>query len=174
MSPRPPDPDEVLPDEPDSPGPEEIAARWEQIVADLSGPGGLGAREPERGGRAPDDAGPGRGVDPTPDDEGWGGALARPAGEPGTGFRSWDPAVDPDEDHFVPPDPGPIGGDPMLSLSWAVAVAVPILMLIAVVAWRSVPGLLLAAAGAAWLASLGALVWRMPHRSDDDGPGAVV
>lgn len=186
VTPRPQDPEEIPAEGPDSPGPEEIAARWEQIVADLSGPDGLVARGREGEGRTrgPDAAGPGGPARPGDDDagwvaeeedDGWGEALARPAGDPATDFRAWHPAEDPDEDHFVPPDPEPLGGDPMLSLSWAVIIAVPLFLLFAVVAWPTVPGLLLAAAGAAWLAALGALVWRMPHRrDDDDGPGAVV
>ena len=157
MTPRPEDPDDTSAE---GPGPEEIAARWEQIVADLSGSPGQGHDDAAWG-----DEG----------DEGWGGALTRPTAEPATDFRAWEPAEDPDEYHFVPPDPEPIGGDPMLSLSWAVLIAVPLFLLFAVVAWPTVPGLLLTAAGVAWLGALGALVWRMPHRrDDDDGPGAVV
>ncbi len=169
VSPRPEEPDEIPTEGPD---PEEIAARWEQIVADLSGPDGLVARGREGGGRT---AGPDAAASGAEEDAGWGGALARPAGEPATDFRAWNPAEDPDEDHFVPPDPGPVAGDPMLSLSWAVVIVVPLFLLFAVAVWRAAPGLLLAAAGVAWLAALGALVWRMPHRrDDDDGPGAVV
>lgn len=178
VTPRPQEPDETPSEGPDTPGPEEIAARWEQIVRDLSGPDGLVARGPEGG---PDAARPPRsGASGLPgaeedEDDGWGEALARPAGEPATDFRAWSPAEDPEEEHFVPPDPGPIGGDPMLSLSWAVLIVVPLFLAFAVAVWRSAPGTLLAAAGVAWLAALGALVWRMPHRAeDDDGPGAVV
>ena len=92
--------------------------------------------------------------------------------------RAWapDPAVEEAEDHFEPPDPGPVlGGDPLLTMAWVVVVGVPVLLMIAVIAWRDMPTWLLQAAGAAFLAGVGLLLWRMPRdREDDTGPGAVV
>lgn len=96
------------------------------------------------------------------------------AGDP----RAWapDPAVEEAEDHFDPPDPGPVlGGDPLLTMAWIVVVGVPILLMVAVIAWREIPTWVLQAAGAAFLAGVGLLLWRMPRdREDDAGPGAVV
>jgi len=92
--------------------------------------------------------------------------------------RSWspDPEVAEAEDHFTPPDPPPVlGGDPLLTMAWAAAVGVPVLLLVAIVVWRDMPGIVLQAAAVAFLAGVGLLVWRMPHdRGGDDGPGAVV
>lgn len=91
------------------------------------------------------------------------------------GPRAWTPA-DPDDDHFEPPDPGPVlGGDPMLTMAWSVVVAVPALLVLSVVLRWSVPGVALQIGGALFLAAVAVLLWRMPHRRDDDGgPGAVV
>lgn len=92
--------------------------------------------------------------------------------------RAWapDPAVEEAETHFVPPDPGPVlGGDPLLTMAWAAVVGVPMLLMVAVIAWRDVPAIVLQVAGVAFLAGVGLLLWRMPRdREDDAGPGAVV
>jgi hypothetical protein len=92
--------------------------------------------------------------------------------------RSWapDPAVEEAETHFVPPDPGPVlGGDPLLTMAWAAVAGVPMLLMVAVIAWRDVPTVVLQVAGVAFLAGVGLLLWRMPRdREDDEGPGAVV
>ena len=92
--------------------------------------------------------------------------------------RSWapDPAVEEAENHFVPPDPGPVlGGDPLLTMAWSAVVGVPLLFMVVVIAWRDVPALVLQLAGVAFLAGIGLLLWRMPRDRDHDaGPGAVV
>ncbi len=92
--------------------------------------------------------------------------------------RAWvpDPVLEEAESHFVPPDPGPVlGGDPLLTLAWAAVVGVPMLLLVAVIAWRDIPAIVLQVAGVAFVAGLGLLLWRMPRdREDDAGPGAVV
>jgi hypothetical protein len=61
-------------------------------------------------------------------------------------------------------------------MAWVLVVAVPVLLVVAIVAWRGVPTWVLQAAGAGFVAAVGLLVWRMPHRRDpdDDDPGAVV
>lgn len=162
--------------------PEDIDARWRQIVADLGDLGASVSDELDPSGTGPDDAGHREGNDrdddhPDPDD-GLGPQNVRTA----PGYRSWqpDPAVEEEaEDHFVPPDPGPVlGGDPLLTMAWVAAVGVPVLLVVVGVVWRDVPMSWLAAAGAVFLAGVGLLLWRMPHGDDDDpyddDPGAVV
>ncbi|WP_277213072.1 hypothetical protein [Isoptericola croceus] len=91
-------------------------------------------------------------------------------------------ALEEAEEHFVPPDPEPVAHrDPLLTLSWTVAVAVPVLTVIGVVVTALIPELpvpswLGPAGGGAFLAAIAVLVWRMPHRRDPDDrdPGAVV
>jgi len=86
-------------------------------------------------------------------------------------------AVDGDE-HFVPPDPGPIlGGDPLLTMAWFAAAGMPVFVLVVVLAWPHAPQALIQAAAAVFLLGVVALVWRMPHRRADDADddtGAVV
>ncbi|MBC7550356.1 MAG: hypothetical protein H7269_05560 [Cellulomonas sp.] len=82
-----------------------------------------------------------------------------------------------DTDHFVPPDPGPIfGGDPLLTMAWCGAAGIPIALVVAIVAWKDAPVILLQGAGILFALSCLLLVWRLPHRRDeaDDDPGAVV
>jgi hypothetical protein len=106
----------------------------------------------------------------------WAGIVSELAGA--SDPRSWspDPAAEEAEDHFTPPDPGPVlGGDPLLTMAWCAVAGVPILLMVAVVAWRDMPTWLLQAAAVAFLAGVGLLLWRMPRdREHDDGPGAVV
>lgn len=113
-------------------GPEDVDARWVQILSQLGAP------------------------DP----------------------RSWapDPAVEAAEEHFEPPDPEPVlGGDPLLTMAWSAVAGVPALVIVAVLAWRDIPTVVLQVAGVAFLVAVGLLFWRMPHdREDDSGPGAVV
>lgn len=146
---------------------EDIEERWRAIVAEL---GDLGAGPPPPRRRATD-------IPPEVGRPEPGARTVRPA-QP-TGPRAWepDPAVEEAEEHFTPPDPGPVlGGDPLLTMAWAAAVGVPVLLLLAVVLWRDMPSAVLRAAGVAFLVAVGLLLWRMPHRRDDDdrGPGAVV
>lgn len=156
----------------------DVEARWREIVAQLGdlgavpAPGEVPARPDQPRRRSTDVAPP----EPGADAPGPGARTVRPPGP--TTPRSWapDPAVEEAEDHFQPPDPGPVlGGDPLLTMAWAAVVGVPLLMLVAVVVWRDLPAVVLQAAGVAFVAAVGLLLWRMPHRrDDDDGPGAVV
>ncbi|MFI2751896.1 hypothetical protein ACGIF2_00500 [Cellulomonas sp. P22] len=107
------------------------------------------------------------------------------ADEPSVTGRDWDGTrqideaealVDEDE-HFVPPDPGPVlGGDPLLTMAWLAAGGMPVLLLVIVIAWQGAPSALIQAAGVVFLLGVGVLVWRMPNRRDDadDDTGAVV
>jgi hypothetical protein len=163
MPARPHDGDETGPQPPDD------AADDPDLDAGDLGAGELGAGDLGAGD-------PGTGLHPTDVDARWleiVGELSAPA-DP----RSWapDPAVEEAEDHFVPPDPPPVlGGDPLLTMAWVAVAGVPILLLVAIIAWRDIPDVVLQAAGAAFLAGVGLLLWRMPHeKSDDAGPGAVV
>lgn len=175
------------PDEPD------LDAQWQDIVARL------GDLEPGGDGAAPaddDTSDTGHGADPDTDDAGAddgpretprrrktdlpGSHTVRPAAADAAGPRNWapDPEVEEAEDHFVPPDPGPVlGGDPLLVMAWVAVLAAPLLVLIALVAWPAMPTWLLEVGGVAFLGGVGLLVWRMPHRrspEDEDDNGAVV
>jgi hypothetical protein len=91
--------------------------------------------------------------------------------------RSWTPEPRPEEeDHFVPPDPGPVlGGDPLLTMAWVAVLGVPLLFLLSLAIRPGLPTVVLQTAGALFIAGLGVLIWRMPSRRDEDeGPGAVV
>lgn len=156
---------------------DDVDARWQEIIAQLSdldsGTPGAGRADPD-----PDrEPGPDTGAVRAPTTDPTAARTIRPAG-PASSHRSWspDPAVEEAEDHFEPPDPGPVlGGDPLLTMAWAVVVGVPVLFIAAVVLWRDIPTVVLRSAAIAFVAGVGLLLWRMPHRRDeDDGPGAVV
>lgn len=187
----------------DPPGEPELDAQWRDIVARL---GDLGPDPADDAGPVGDEPRPARGETAHGAGGAWtgesgpprrrrddlpGGRTVRRAGgprpqdpaEPPTPAdsdpRGWspDPEVVEAEDHFVPPDPGPVlGGDPMLTMAWIAVIAAPMLVLVALVAWRDIPALVLQVAGVGFLAGVGLLLWRMPHdrSADDDDPGAVV
>ncbi|WP_182111330.1 MULTISPECIES: hypothetical protein [unclassified Actinotalea] len=152
----------------------DIEARWAEIVAQL---GDLGAAPRDADAQAPPERPHRRSTDAPPDVPADAPEADRRPPDPSTP-RSWspDPDVEAAEEHFQPPDPGPVlGGDPLLTMAWGAVAGVPLLMLVAVVAWQDLPALVLQVAGAAFVAAVGLLLWRMPHRrDDDDGPGAVV
>ncbi|MCL3862172.1 hypothetical protein [Actinotalea sp. K2] len=173
---RSPTEDEIV--SPDRPEDDTFDARWAAIVERLGDldtgddPGSVPegpADEPQPTGRErpSDRRSPADQTETTPE------VAARP-----TAPRGWSPDEDVEEaeTHFTPPEPGPVlGGEPLLTLAWSVVVAVPLLLLLVVVFWQDAPDLLLQLAGGAFLLACGLLVWRMPHRRDDDeGPGAVV
>lgn len=148
----------------DEADPRDFDARWAEIVADLGEPEGIDLPEAE--------------VTPPA------GHVVRGADEPVLSGRDWagtdqidaaEEAVD-EQEHFVPPDPGPVlGADPLRVLTWAVAIGVPVLYVILLVAWHDPPGWLAPVAGVLLLAAVAVLVWRMPHRRDQDSDsGAVV
>jgi len=166
--------------------------RWAQIVAELG---------PEL--TVPDDAASGEATrgdassgEASPDERAAGGRRLRrprhqdeampyqPPGPRELSGRDWDgtsqyedaeEAVDRQE-HYVPPDPGPVHGtDPLRLVTWAVVGGVLVLYFVMLVAWRTPPGWLPAVAGVVLLAAIGVLVWRMPHhRKEDPDSGAVV
>ena len=153
-----------------------VDARWAQIVAqlaDLDGSGATAGPTTDGPGAAAHPIGPAPRVTPEPagprelTGRDWDGTAAQEAAEE---------AVDAEE-HFVPPDPGPVlGGDPLLTLAWTATIGVTVLFFVLLLAWPDAPGWLLAVAGTVFAAGLAVLVWRMPHRrdDDDDDSGAVV
>lgn len=100
--------------------------------------------------------------------------------------RDWDATDQIDEaerrvdeaEHFRPADPGPVlGGDPLLTMAWFAVAGMPVLWLVVLIGWRSAPSAILQASVAVFLLGLALLLWRMPHRRDDehdDSDGAVV
>jgi len=179
-------PPDGLPDHaPSAPSDDDV---WAAIVADLGDLEGYedppGTAEPEV---APPAAASGLSFPVAP----WVAdrRVVRPAQEPREprelSGRDWDGTSQIDdaeatvdsEEHFVPPDPGPVlGGDPLLTMAWFAAVGVPIFLLVVLVAWRDAPLALVQAAAGVFVVGIGVLVWRMPHRRDpdDDDTGAVV
>lgn len=154
----------------------DIDARWRAIVAEL---GDLGSAPPAGPPRRRATDLPPETPPPLPRGQAPGARTVRPAQPPApTGPRAWspDPEVEEAEDHFEPPDPGPVlGGDPLLTMAWVATVGVPVLLLVAVVIWRDMPSVVLRVAGVAFVGAIALLLWRMPHGRDDDaGPGAVV
>lgn len=102
------------------------------------------------------------------------------------GGRDWDATEQMDEaerrvdeaEHFRPADPGPVlGGDPLLTMAWFAVAGMPVLWLVVLIGWRSAPAAIVQASVAVFLLGLVLLLWRMPHRRDDehdDSDGAVV
>jgi hypothetical protein len=141
--------------------------QWNDIVAELTTPVPGGPSEP-----------PDRPSEPLPDTDDPSAAPAAPVRA--TGPRDWPttPEVEALEDadsHYEPPDPGHVlGRDPLANLAWVLVTVAPLVMLVTLLVARPFPRLLGEIAGAAFLAGVGILVWRMPRDRDDDGPGAVV
>jgi hypothetical protein len=160
--------------EPDDLPDADVDARWSDIVARLD--------DVEQSGFVVDDA-----ERPVGSDDASPPSADPPVASRPTGPRDWPTtpeveALEEAEDHFVPPEPEPVAHrDPLLTLAWTVAVAVPVLTVVGVVVTAllpelTVPGWVGPAGGGSFLAAIAVLVWRMPHRRDpdDDGPGAVV
>ncbi|GAA3216827.1 hypothetical protein ACFP63_14650 [Oerskovia jenensis] len=152
----------------------DVEARWADIVADLSdvsaaaesaaSEDGPDARTPAAGPRDLHETFP---VAP------WVQA---------TGPRDWPatPEVEDLEDaesHFTPPDPQiDMGRDPLMTMAWGLVAGIPVLLLVGMVVLRPFPTIVAQVAGGLFLVGLAVLLWRMPHRREDDhtGPGAVV
>lgn len=162
--------------EPDDLPDADVDARWSDIVARLGDveQSGLTVEGAQRPDEQDDDTPPAGAEHPA--------APPRPSGP-----RDWPTTPDVEaleeaEDHFVPPEPEPVAHrSPLFTLSWTVAVAVPVLTVVGVVVTAlvpdlPVPGWVGPAGGGAFLAAIAVLVWRMPHRRDpeDTDPGAVV
>jgi hypothetical protein len=187
-APTPPEPDEVG-------APRELSEseRWDAIVAELADLDGTATAPtgPEDHGSPSPGSAVGRTVTfpvaPWASDprvvRAAGGSAAVP---PELQGRDWDGTGQIDdaeatvdaEEHFEPPDPGPVlGGDPLLTMAWFAAAGMPIFFFVLLVAWRNAPSALVQAAGVVFALGVAVLVWRMPnHRHDgpDDDHGAVV
>lgn len=161
--------------------PLDVDARWAGIVAELAdlsdldrGPEG-GAGRTNASGGDDDLPGPRDGRDVL-------GSVPVAPWVRASGPRDWPTTPEVEdleeaESHFVPPDPPLVlGRDPLLTMAWALVVGVPILLLVVLVVVRPYPVIVAQVGGGAFLAGLAILLWRMPHRRDDDdeGPGAVV
>ncbi|GAA4433105.1 hypothetical protein GCM10023169_39720 [Georgenia halophila] len=156
-----------------------VAERWAELTAEL---GDLEVPEDPRrddrsprdraapDGAAPDGAAPGGGA--TPDD---GDQAPAPRARP-LGPRDYIEIEDPDEQRFVPPEPGPLEHtDPVLTLGWVATIGSLLLGLVLFVL-ASPGGWVMLALGAALLCGVALLLWRMPANRDDDdhSDGAVV
>lgn len=77
-------------------------------------------------------------------------------------------ALEDEQSHFIPPDPGPVlGGDPVLTTAW-IAVIVGIIALVLSALLVKIMPSVVAWGGAALLAAgAGALLWRLPHERGD-------
>lgn len=85
-----------------------------------------------------------------------------------------DPLLAALDEHFVPPEPPPLGGgDPLTTLAWLGALGGPVFLLVAALAWRTAPSLLIGAAVLAFVAGFVTLVVRMPDRDEDDDGAEV-
>lgn len=135
-------------------------------------------------------------VQPPDDDRPFGAQGEIPEGRslpPGVGRRPAGPrdwpvtpeveALEEADSHFTPPEPEPLlnDKDPLLTMAWIAVAGIPVLALITVIAVAAIPAFSIPAlvgqvALGLFVAGLGVLLWRMPHRRDpeDDDPGAVV
>ncbi|MFB8229723.1 hypothetical protein [Cellulosimicrobium sp. NPDC055967] len=160
----------------------DVEAQWAGIVAELSDLSDLDddARGPEDGG-GPTDGTDGPSPAPREGRDVLGSVPVAPWVRT-SGPRDWPTTPEVEdleeaESHFVPPDPPLVlGRDPLLTMAWALVVGVPVLLLVVLVVVRPYPVIVAQVGGGAFLAGLAILLWRMPHRreDDDEGPGAVV
>lgn len=94
---------------------------------------------------------------------------------PELGPRDWVPQLSPAvEEHFIPPDPGPLPrSDAFTTLSWAGVLLGPLFLVIFGVFIPNVGSIWIIAAVVTFIVSFSNLVMRMPTSRDDDD-GAVV
>ncbi len=79
------------------------------------------------------------------------------------------------DERFVPSDPPSLRPtDPVSALAWLGALGGPIFLLVAALAWRTAPSVLIGAAVLAFVAGFVTLVVRMPDEREDEDDGAVV
>ncbi|MDH6139111.1 MULTISPECIES: hypothetical protein [Kitasatospora] len=98
---------------------------------------------------------------------------------PAAGPRDWAAAEDPDEGHFVPPEPPPLPtGDTTAKLAWIGVLGGPALLLFDVFFWHEVAGWPAWVGLPAFLAGFVTLIARLKDRDPDDpeppNGGAVV
>ncbi|WP_181442162.1 hypothetical protein [Streptomyces tateyamensis] len=98
---------------------------------------------------------------------------------PAEGPRDWAAAEDPDEGHYVPPEPPPLPtGDTTAKFAWIAVLGGPALLLFDALVWREVAGWPAWVGLTAFLGGFVTLVVRMKDRNEDEPPdptgGAVV
>ncbi len=103
----------------------------------------------------------------------------RPATPAAPGPRDWTAAEDPNEGHFVPPEPPPLPqADTTAKFAWLAALGGPALLLFDALFWGEVAGWPAWVGLTAFLGGFATLVVRMKDRNDDEPPdphgGAVV
>ncbi|RKE18689.1 hypothetical protein [Streptomyces sp. TLI_171] len=124
---------------------------------------------------------PGRPTAPTTNNggaTGFGEFTPRPVPRPEDG-RNYSLAEDPDEGHFVPPEPPPLpAADTTAKFAWLAVLGGPALLLFDAVVWREVSGWPAWVGFLAFLGGFGTLVARMKDRDEDEpedpNGGAVV
>nr|WP_237419190.1 hypothetical protein [Kitasatospora sp. SID7827] len=116
---------------------------------------------------------------PTTTNGGLGDFTPRPVPRPGDGPRDYTPAEDPDEGHFVPPEPPPLpAADVTAKFAWLAVLGGPALLLFDAVVWHEVSGWPAWVGLLSFLGGFGTLVARMKDRDEDEpedpNGGAVV
>ncbi|MFF4648966.1 hypothetical protein [Streptomyces sp. NPDC001380] len=100
------------------------------------------------------------------------------SGGPLPGPRDWDAAEDPEDDHYVPPEPPPLPtGDTTSRFAWIAVLGGPALLLFSALVWGEVGGWPALLGVVAFIGGFVTLVARMKDRDEeDDDPhgGAVV
>lgn len=79
------------------------------------------------------------------------------------------------DEHFVPEEPPSLRPThPVSALAWLGALGGPLFLLVAALAWRAAPSVLVGAAVLAFVVGFVTLVVRMPDEREDSDDGAVV
>ncbi|AJT40706.1 hypothetical protein [Psychromicrobium lacuslunae] len=100
-------------------------------------------------------------------------AAAEPEQAPAAGPRDYE--LSDDEEDFVPAEPASLATvEPSIALAWLGAAGMPVALLCAAIFWRDAPLMLIIAAIAAFLLSVGYLIYRLPGHRDHDDDGAQV
>ncbi|MFI9272476.1 hypothetical protein ACIGXM_17380 [Kitasatospora sp. NPDC052896] len=107
------------------------------------------------------------------------GFTPQPRPRPAAGPRDWDAAEDPDEGHYVPPEPPPLPqADVTAKFAWIAVLGGPALLLFDALVWREVAGWPAWVGMTAFLGGFVTLVVRMKDHDDNEPPdphgGAVV
>lgn len=151
----------------DADGPEDIDAAFAEIVAGLEDDPQFDRWSASSSGAATDAEDSTAASGDTP--------AEGPATATGNGPRDWTPAEDPEDEHFVPPEPPPLKAPSGGAIGGVVVIAFGVLMLLVPgLAGLASPvtlplGLVLVSAGIGWLLFR---LRRGPSEHDDDDDGA--
>lgn len=106
------------------------------------------------------------------------GPLSDPISGPLSGPRDYEVAEDPDDDHFVPPEPPPLPpADTTARFAWLAVLGGPALLVFDAMYWHEVAGWPAWVGGLGFLGGFVTLIARMKDRGDDPSDpndGAVV